>query len=160
MAIDSVTMSGTISWTSLVTNTGFNDVTQIASIDSRVSPATTGGSAANRKYSVQSTLAAGANVTYDLQALTDSIDGSIVATRIFGLEIKSSGSSLKIEPGASNPLTWVFGGTTPSLTIPAGSHIAIGCATHSTVSGTDKTIKISNPGGTTLTYTLVLILGQ
>jgi hypothetical protein len=70
-----------------------------------------------------------------------------------------TGSSWKIEPGASNPLAWYLSGTTPAVSGGAGSAFMFADPTAATVSATVRNIKLTNTGGATLTYNLALGLG-
>lgn len=145
-------------------NTGFNTVTLADKADYSQTVDVT---AYTFCYIVQGTIAGGANTTIDLfGTLTDLLGNSTSAkTKFLGLIIATSGTaataSLTLEPGASNPLTMGFAGTSPTLTVDAGGCIAIVNADgqHETVSSTVRNIKLSNPGSTTVTYDLGVILG-
>lgn len=113
----------------------------------------------------QITIDGGANTTLDLYAAFTSYSGNTKtgATKLAGILFETSGveatAQLKIEPGASNPAPFGLNGTTPDLTYSAGDWIAIGKASHFTLSNTAKNIKLSNPGSTTITVKYEFILG-
>jgi hypothetical protein len=99
-------------------------------------------------------------VTINLFSLTEPAFGtSIAPVRGYTLHIYGTGSSWKLEPGATDPLNWFFSGTTPALSGGAGASFLFADPTAVTISNTAKNIKITNTGGDTLTYNLAVSLG-
>lgn len=150
----------TSSWTQTKTTTGREDVTQ--GPDSVSKTVTFDVASVNRVYVYPISLAASGTATIDLQAVTTLLAESDVWTKVQGLEltVDSGGGNIKLEPGASNPLTWFFSGTTPAITVKAGGFLAIGDGSTFTVSATVKTLKLTNLSGSlTATGSLVIYGG-
>jgi hypothetical protein len=75
--------------------------------------------------------------------------------------MKATTTDMIYSPGATNGLTWFLGGTSPTLTVKAGGFFLVGDGSAFTVSGSAKTIKITNASGAASgTYELALIGGQ
>lgn len=71
------------------------------------------------------------------------------------IELNNLGSvDLTLSPGASNGNAMLLGGTTPTLTIPAGSSIPLASAAGITVDGTHKTFTITPTSGGSLGITI------
>jgi hypothetical protein len=111
------------------------------------------------------TILAAGTQTVDLSSFTTLLFQAVTtANKVLGFIVKATGDTgvLKIEPGASNPLTWFFGGTTPSISLECG---ASGCClmlmdgVAETVDGTHKTILLTNTGAATITVSLEIIVG-
>jgi len=147
----------TASWTQTKTNTGRQDLTQ--GPDSTVGTVSFAVATVNRVYTYPISLAASATATIDLQALTTLLGETDAWTKVQGilLTVDSGGGNIKLGQGASNPLTWFFGGTTPTITVQAGGFFALGDGATSTVSSSVKTLKLTNLSGA-LTATGQLIL--
>lgn len=159
MALDFATVTITGTWQQSKTNTGFSPTIQGPDSISQSTALTVGSSAANSLYAATGTLAASASSTIDLQSFTDILGQAITMTRVYSIIVKTTDDSLKIEPGSSNGLSWFFGGTTPSITIPAGGAMGFVQTTAATVDATHKTIKLTNTGSVTLTYNISIIGG-
>lgn len=117
-------------------------------------------------YLAEGTLAASASVTLDLYSFTDKLGTAVTATKLLGILIKATatvtGGQLKIEQGASNPLTWFFSGTTPAITLDVGTLGAcfmVKEGTSETLSSTVRNLKLSNPGTQTITYYVAAMVG-
>ena len=151
-------ISGEITWTQTKANTGFILTRQGPDkVSLSLSPAT---GTYNEVYAVQGTLAASATTTLNLNSFTNLIGQSVTATKGIGFIIRATDASLKIEPGATNPLGWWWGGTTPSITIKAGGFFLIGDGSVATISGSDCNLKITNlSGSVTATYTVAFLGG-
>ena len=164
-------VSGTLSagasvgWRQSVANTGYQATTQGPdNLSATFTPSTT---TYGEVLITEGTIVAAANTTIDFYALTTLLRESKTITKLLGFLIKASaastGAQLKIEPGASNPLSWALAGTTPSLTLDVGT---TGCAfmvvngATWTVSATVRNLKLSNPGSVTLTYDIAGICGE
>lgn len=151
-------ISGEITWTQTKTNTGFIVTRQGPDkVSLSLSPAT---ATYNEVYAVQGTLAASATTTLNLNSFTNLIGQSVNATKGIGFIIRATDANLKIEPGATNPLGWWWGGTTPSITIKAGGFFLIGDGSVATISGAACNLKITNlSGSVTATYTVAFLGG-
>jgi len=134
----------TASWTQATSNTGRADITQ--GPDSISKTVTFDVAIVNRVYIYPISLAASGTATIDLQAVTTYLAESTAWTKVQGilLTVDSGGGNIKIEPGASNPLTWFFSGTTPAITVKAGGWFGLGDGSVFTVSSTVKTLKLTN----------------
>lgn len=160
MPLTSGSLVSTASWTQTKTNTGRADVTQ--GPDSTVGTVTFTVATVNRVYTYPISIAASGTATIDLQAVTTLLGEADVWTKVQGilLTVDSGGGNIKLEPGASNPLTWFLSGTTPAVTVKAGGFMALGDGTTFTVSASVKTLKLTNLSGSlTATGNLVLFGG-
>lgn len=158
MSISLSGISGEITWTQTKSNTGFIVTRQGPDkVDVALSPAT---ATYNEVYAVQGTLAASANTTINLNSFTNLLGQSVTATKGIGFIIKAAAADLKIEPGATNPLGWWWGGTTPSITVKAGGFFMIGDGGTATISGSACNLKITNLSGSVVaTYTIAFLGG-
>lgn len=159
MALDFANVSFGATWQQTKANTGFANTVQGPDGLSLNVALPVGASAANSIYVARGTLAASAATTIDLYSFTDQLGQSIAMVRVYALVVKTATDTLKIEPGSSNPLNWFFGGTTPSVTIPAGGGMTFYQPTAATVSSTVRNIKLTNTGSATLTYDIAIIGG-
>lgn len=158
MSVNISSVVGQITWTQSKTNTGYGTTRQGPDqLSVSLSPDTT---TYNRIYATSGTLASSASVTIDLQGVTDYLGQSLTLTKIIALQLSATGSNMKYEPGASNGLTWFLSGTTPAVTVKDGGFFLIGDGTFGTVSGSAKTITITNTGATSGTYSVALVGGQ
>lgn len=142
-------------------NGNFSPTTQPAELSFGVSPDT---SVMNRVLLTEGTLAAGANTTVDLYSFTDQPGNVTLATKARGLEITATGDTgiIKIEPGASNPATWFFSGTTPSISLNCGTDgcgICLYDGSSYTLSATIRNLKLSNTGLASIDWSLYALLG-
>lgn len=161
MALTSVIFQTVHQWVQTHTITGYPTATVQGKQSGKVTP-TVGTGAANRIYPIQGTLAAGATVTIDLSTLTEPTFGEAISpVRAYTVRITMTGSTWKFEPGAANPLTWFFSGTSPAIIGNAGDSWGFGSATAQTIDGTHKNVKITNTNGAALvlTYTVEWVLG-
>jgi hypothetical protein len=159
MALDFANVSFGATWQQTKANTGFANTVQGPDGLALNASLSVGSSSANSIYVAQGTLAASASTTIDLYSFTDQLGQSIAMVRVYALVVKTTGDTLKIEPGASNPLTWFLGGTSPSISIPAGGGMTFYQPTAATASSTARNIKLSNTGSVTLTYDIAIIGG-
>jgi hypothetical protein len=109
-----------LSWGLEKSNTGRNATKQDGSVDYSVAPAiATYTSVFSARYTI---LAAGTQAV-DFYSFTDLAGNAVTATKIYGvlIVVTGAGSSVKVEPHGTNPLTWFFAGTTPSITIPGSA---------------------------------------
>jgi hypothetical protein len=159
MALDFANIGISAAWQQRKTNTGYQDTVQGPDGLSLNASLTVGSSAANSIYVAQGTLAASASTTIDLFSFTDQLGQSVSMVRVYSMVVKTADAALKVEPGATNPLTWFFGGTTPSITIPSNGGFGFTQPTAATVSSTVRNIKLTNTGAVTLTYNIAIIGG-
>lgn len=158
MSVDISTVVGQITWTQSKTNTGYAKTKQGPDqLSVSLTPDTT---TYNRIYSTTGTLAASASVTIDLQSVTDLLGQSLTLTKIIAIQMSATDSTMKYEPGASNGLSWFLSGTSPAISVRAGGFFLVGDGTFGVVSGSAKTITITNTGAVSGTYELALIGGQ
>ena len=160
MALNSAGTLMNLVWDQQKSLTGFNPLSQGSdAVSLSVNPALTGSNPANIVFAEQRTLAAAGSYTYDMTTgLTDFLGTAINLTRIFAVIITSSSGTVVYQPGASNGLEWFLGGTSPTISIPAGAGFLFSTPTHQTVSGTDKTITLSSVAGAT--YKIAFLGGQ
>lgn len=101
-------------------------------------------------------------------SLADLLGNSFSAkTKLAEMIVKvtgGTGCALVVSPGASNGLTGLLGGTSPTLTIPApGANVGsfhFRWPTHLTVSNSSKVINFAASGGSgTLTVDVAFVLG-
>jgi hypothetical protein len=160
MALNSASTSLSLSWDQQKVLTGFNSISQGPdALSLSVSPNLTGTNPANIVFTEQRTLAASGSYTYDMSTgLTDFLGTSIALTRIFAIAISSSTGTVVYAPGATNGLEWFLGGTSPTISIPAGAGFIFTTPTFQAVSGTDKTFTLSSSAGAT--YKIAFLGGQ
>ena len=160
MALNSASTSLSLSWDQQKTLTGFDSVSQGPdALSLSVSPNLTGTNPVNVVFAEQRTLAASGSYTYDMSTgLTDFLGNSIALARIFAIAVSSSTGTVVYAPGASNGLEWFLGGTSPTISIPAGAGFIFTTPTFQAVSGTDKTLTLSSSAGAT--YKIAFLGGQ
>lgn len=160
MALNTANTILSLSWDQQKTLTGFNVLGQGPdAVSLSVAPALTGANPANIVFAEQRTLAASGSYTYDLSTgLSDFLGTSIALARIFSVIVTCSSGTVVFAPGATNGLEWFLGGTSPTITIPAGAGFLFTTPTHQAVSGTDKTITLSSSAGAT--YKIAFLGGQ
>ena len=160
MALNSASTSLSLSWDQQKTLTGFDSVSQGPdALSLSVSPNLTGTNPVNVVFAEQRTLAASGSYTQDMSTgLTDFLGNSIALARIFAIAISSSTGTVVYAPGASNGLEWFLGGTSPTISIPAGAGFIFTTPTFQAVSGTDKTLTLSSSAGAT--YKIAFLGGQ
>jgi hypothetical protein len=112
----------------------------------------------NQLYAARLVLAAAASQTVDFSAITNLAQEAATLTKAVTLELYPSGTdaAVKIEPGAADPLTWFFSGTTPAITIPTGGVFVFAQPLAQVVSGAAKNLKFTNTGSGTLTLDVIL----
>ena len=120
----------------------------------------------NQAYASAGTLAGGASLNIDLKNFTSLAgEAGLALTAVLGITVTVSPASagapsvgLTVGPGVSNGLEWLAGanpitlGSTDNFTRymnPAGSGFAVD-ATH-------KTLTVTNTGGDTANYTIVIV---
>lgn len=157
MPLTSSVITGKIQWSQTKNNTGFAPTKQgpdyIA--DSIAPPINT----INELFAENRVLAAAASHTYDLTTMVNFFGEDISFNKARALHLAVAGGQIELSPGVSDPLTWFFGGTTPSITLPDGSFITMGMGTNATVSGSAKNLTVTNTGATSATYQITIIGG-
>lgn len=149
----------TLSWQQELSITGFNASTQTGPMRATITP-TVSAAAAREVYFAQGTLAAGASVTINLNAVTEpAFNRALTPTGAYMIEVTGSGTTWRYDPGAADPLAWFLGGTTPQVNGAAGDAFAFGSTTATAISAGAKNIRITNTAGAgTLTYSLSVVL--
>lgn len=160
MALNTASTLLSLSWSQQKAITGFSPVTQSNdSLSLSVAPSLTGATPANIVFAEQRTLAAAGSYTYDMTTgLTDFLGTAINLSRIFAIAVTSTSGIVVYQPGATNGLEWFLGGTSPTITIPAGAGFVFTNPVHQAISGTDKTITLSSSAGAT--YKIAFFGGQ
>ena len=149
-----------LGWTQISPNTGF--VTSRQGPDKLSASLSPDLTVVNRVYAVSGTLAASGTVTIDLQALTTYLTGAdaVVLTKVQAVMLTATTTGMKFEPGATNPATWFFSGTTPAITLQAGGFFCLGDGSVYTVTASLKTLKITNISASlTGTYAIAILGG-
>lgn len=156
-------------WEYEKTITGFSPASQRGSLSLSLLPDT---DTLDHMFFDSFDLAAGASATVDLRAFTAAIGEAASITQAVTFTIKATalaaGGILRVEPGATNPLTWFFAGTSPAIVLNVGT---LGNSTHQcgfaiqdgstvVVSDTSRNLKVSNPGTATITVKLAASVGS
>ena len=164
MALVTGKLTFSTSWTQTKTHSGsapaFNSSSQNGPATTTVSP-TISGAACNRVYFVQSTLAAGATVTFDLRSITEPAFGeALTGARIYAMHVKILTTTGQLRPGAANPLVWPFADSSDIISFNSGDSFLFASTTAGTIDATNRNVRIVNTsGGTTLTYTFIVLMG-
>lgn len=162
---NSVSIKASMNWRLSKTVTGFDAPSQgPGGLTGTYAPAT---ATFNNIYHLASTtIAASATQALDFFTVVDMLGTSLSATKICGILITATatttGGILKIEPHTTNPLTWPFAGTTPSIALTVGTTGAgflIWQGTTQTVSNTVKQWLLTNTGTQTITVTVSAVVG-
>jgi len=114
----------------------------------------------NQLYVASFTLAASASQTIDVTSLTNLVGESFGFGHTLTILILPVGSQCTVQPGGTNPLQWFFGGTGQSVVITAGGMLAYSepvAGPGAAVSGSHKTLELTNSGATSLTVSVVLL---
>lgn len=167
MAVSSSNISMSLGWTLQGTTTGFVSSTQGPDSNTYITlPSTT---TYNILYVAQHTITpTGTNyVVINFNSFTDILNEAKTATKVVAIMIQTTGNKVKLEPNSTalspsgtNPLTWFFGGTTPSITIEnGGSMFLCNGTTSGTVSSTESSLRLTNTGTVTNSVVKVTILG-
>jgi len=161
LAANSVTATASLGWKQTQTNESGTFGATVQGPDSftaRYSPNTTTYSEILLDVF---TLNASANTTIDFRSFTNLLNNTVTATGVLGMLVKATatvtGGQLQIEPGASNPLSWILSGTSPAITLDvgtAGACLMVWEGTTQTVNATVRNVLFSNPGTQAITVTL------
>jgi hypothetical protein len=151
-------------WTQTRSNSPFGTSTQ--GPDSLVYSATPSTTTYSEVYLGSYSVAASGTQNLDFRSFTSTLGASVTATKIIAIMLKATatvtGAKMKIEPGASNALTWFFGGTSPYIELEVGTDGACffaGEGVAETVDGTHKNILITNSGTQTMTLSVYGLVG-
>ena len=157
MALTSSVITGKIQWSQIKNNAGFAPTKQGPDyIASSIAPPI---NTINEMFAENRALAASASHTYDLTTMVNFFGEAITFNKARALHLAVQGGQIELSPGVSDPLTWFFGGTTPSIILPDGSFITIGGGSNAVVSGTAKNLTVTNTGATSATYQITIIGG-
>ena len=148
-----------IGWKQSLPITGFASAVQGEdAISARITP-TISDAEANIVFFEQRTLTASSSYTYDLQSLTDFLGQSFSLSRAYAISVVMTSGSATISPGASNPLKWFFNANTANVTITSGNSFMFAQKASAIVSGSAKTILVTNPSGLSACVFKIAILG-
>ena len=148
-----------IGWKQSLPVTGFASAVQGEdAISARITPVVS-GTEANIVFFEQRTLTASSSYTYDLQSLTDFLGQSFSLSRAYAISVVMTSGSATISPGASNPLKWFFNSNTANVTITSGNSFLFAQKASAIVSGSAKTILVTNPSGLSACVFKIAILG-
>lgn len=148
-----------IGWKQSLPVTGFASAVQGEdAISARITPVVS-GTEANIVFFEQRTLTASSSYTYDLRSLTDFLGQSFSLSRAYAISVVMISGSATISPGASNPLQWFFNSTTANVTITSGNSFLFAQKASAIVSGSAKTILVTNPSGLSACVFKIAILG-
>lgn len=118
-------------------------------LDAFVANLATAGYAKNGAASVS--LTGTTPVTLDLTTLSTNATasaGDLTYATFYQLVYRNTGAAdVTVAPGGSNPASLGFGGTTPTITVPANSAVTFQYAAGVTVDSTHKTITITPTSG-------------
>jgi hypothetical protein len=127
----------------------------------------TGGGQADTVYQTTGTIAASGTATVDLNGSVTDVFGATVnllhVKAIILLAAAGNTNDVQIGPGAANPFTGPFGGTTPYVAVSPGEMFMItkgsgAAAGWGVTASTADILKLANSGGgSSVTYTLVVI---
>lgn len=148
-----------IGWKQSLPITGFASAVQGEdAISARITPVVS-GTEANIVFFEQRTLTASSSYTYDLQSLTDFLGQSFSLSRVYAISVVMTSGSATISPGAANPLKWFFNSNTANVTITSGNSFLFAQKASAIVSGSAKTILVTNPSGLSACVFKIAILG-
>ena len=150
-----------LAWALEKTNTGFNDAKQKGSLSYNVSPAV---GTYNQLFAARYTIAAAGTQAVDFYSFTNLAGESVTATKMYAVMIKvtGAGSTIVLEPHGTNGLTWFFGGTNPTITMPGsatGSLFVFSEGGTEVLSATVRKFLLTNSGGSSATVDVVAIVG-
>jgi len=160
MGLSNLSFNPTVTWSLAKTNGAFGNTTQMGSKGfnfNGISLITY-----NQLYAATLSLGATGSQTVDLTSLTNLVGESVDFISALALIVIPSGSECTIQPGASNPLQWFFGGTTQSVVVPDGGFFAFSMkptGTGEAVDSTHKNLKFTNSGATPLSLDVVIVGG-
>lgn len=159
MSLTVAKLSLALGWFQTKANSGFSSSEQRGPLAVNIEP-TVGASDASEVFFVESTLAPGGTVTFNLHAITEPAFNQVLTpTGAYIIVVYGEGANWKFEPGVANPLEWFFSGTNPAINGTDDSVFVFGAADPATVDGTNETLKITNTSGAgTLTYSVAVIL--
>lgn len=148
-----------IGWKQSLPVTGFASAVQGEdAISARITPVVS-GTEANIVFFEQRTLTASSSYTYDLQSLTDFLGQSFSLSRAYAISVVMTSGSATISPGTANPLKWFFNSNTANVTITSGNSFLFAQKASAIVSGSAKTILVTNPSGLSACVFKIAILG-
>lgn len=158
MPLESVSTACSIVWEMFKTVSGFENLTQGPNNKSfKQNPDT---ATWNQLYAAVHSLASGGGTTtINFRSFTNAVGESVTTTNgilELYISVSGAGSSVDVEPGASDGLTWFMGGP---ITLVDGSAFKFAQTTSQTVDATHKNITLTNNGGSgTASVTVVAIV--
>ena len=170
MAVSTLGIVGELNWSLQKDNTGFAKTKQGPDkLSVTLSPnillytqvyageiaLTTGQSVVLDFYNGTKNIAAAGNV-----AIVDFLSDAVAFRKVLGIMVQAVGVSVKVEPNATDPMSWFLSGTLPAITIKAGGIFLVGDGDVSTtVLTTTGKIKITNMGAITGSVKIALLGG-
>lgn len=161
MATTTAAVSAGLTWALEKTNTGFSTTTQKGTVAYAVSPNV---ATYNQVFVARYTIAAAGTQAVDFYSFTNLVGEAVTATKIYAVQIKVTGATaaIVVEPHGTNPLTWFFAGTTPSITLPGsttGSTFLFSEGGTEVLSATVRQWLLTNSGAASATVDVVAIVG-
>lgn len=158
MAATSVGITAALSWALEKTVTGFDKAKQKGQVSYTPAPAV---ATYNAVFAAEYTILAAGTQAVDFYSFTDLVGNAVTATKIYGVLVTVTGTNaaVKIETHGTNGLVWFFGGTTPSITVPAGGCFLFSEGGTEALSATVRQWLLTNTGSGTATVTVAAICG-
>jgi hypothetical protein len=162
MPLQQVNLTSSLQWILTKVVTGFAPIQQGAdSVTSNLSGINL--STFNQLFAQQFTLSAsGGTSTFDLSTFTNPAGESTGFGHVLCIEVQvtGTGANVALSPGASNGLVWFFGGTSPTVSVPAGATFIFtnaASATGQVVDSTHKNLTLTNNGSGVATVRVVCV---
>lgn len=164
MSLTESAINWTTTWTQTKSNSPFQSTTQGPdSLSLQLAPSTTTYSEVFvNSYSI----AAAGTQAIDFRSFTSAVGSSVTATKIIAMMLKATatvtGAKMKVEPHATNGLTWFFGGTSPYIELEIGTSSCCLCISEGvaeTVDATHRQLLVTNSGTQTLTLYVYGLVG-
>lgn len=154
MAVSTLGITGELNWSLQKDNTGFAKSKQGPDkLSVTLSPNIL---LYTQIYAAEIALTFGQSVVLDLfigiskvgaaadVAMVDFLHDPTIFRRVLGIMVQAVGVSVKVEPNATDPMSWFLSGTTPAITIKDGGFFLFGDGAQTAVLTTTGKIKITN----------------
>lgn len=113
----------------------------------------------NSVYAVQVDIAPSANLTIDLQNLTDFFNNPLLLTRAYGIQIGVLGADILIGPAAINGFQWFFNSLSDGIVVKADSDFMYNTSSMFTVNTGASVVQLTNLSVTETAVVKLAILG-
>lgn len=117
----------------------------------------------NQVFSAQYTILAAGTQAVDFYSFTNLVGEAVTATKMYAVLVKvtGAGAAVKVEPHGTNPLTWFFGGTSPSITLPGSATGSVFVFSEGGTETLSSTVRqwLLTCSGATATVDVVAIVG-